>query len=95
MNTATCTEWKNDHKTSESRVFKHCQKAQMTIININVWTDSSNKHWLTICIVTCTCFTATMRRLHVYYATQYNTGHKVLSANLHYMHTINWIHASF
>lgn len=36
MNTAACTEWKNDHKTSESRVFKHCQKAQMTIININV-----------------------------------------------------------
>lgn len=32
MNTAAYTEWKNDHKTSESTVFKHCQKAQTTII---------------------------------------------------------------
>lgn len=89
MNTATCTEWKNDHKTSEGRVFKHCQKAQMTIININVWTDSSNKHWLTICIVT--CFTATMRRLHAYYATKYNTGHKVFfgKSALHAYHKLN------
>lgn len=34
MNTAAYTEWKNDHKTSESTVFKHCQKAQTTIIKL-------------------------------------------------------------
>lgn len=34
LNTAAYTEWKNDHKTSESTVFKHCQKAQTTIIKL-------------------------------------------------------------
>lgn len=34
LNTTAYTEWKNDHKTSESTVFKHCQKAQMTIIKL-------------------------------------------------------------
>lgn len=65
MNTAAYTEWKNDHKTSESTVFKHCQKAQTTIITtiIKLLHILMNELILVInidlTICTVTCFTAT------------------------------------
>lgn len=57
------------------------------IIN-NEWTDSSDKHCLTICTVT--CFTATMRRLHAYYATlQYRSQSFIGKSALHAYHKLN------
>lgn len=56
-------------------------------IIINEWTDSSDNHWLTICTVT--CFTATMRRLHAYYATQYNSQSFIGKSASHAYHKLN------
>lgn len=88
MNTAAYTEWKNDHKTSESsfQALPESTNDHYKII-INEWTDSSDKHWLTICTVT--CFTATMRRLHAYYATQYNSQSFIGKSASHAYHKLN------
>lgn len=92
MNTAAYTEWKNDHKTSESTVFKHCQKAQTTIIKLlhvlmNELILVINID-LTICTVT--CFTATMKRLHAYYATlQYRSQSFISKSASHAYHKLN------
>lgn len=57
-------------------------------IIINEWSDSSDKHWLTICTVT--CFTATMRRLHAYYATlQYRSQSFISKSASHAYHKLN------
>lgn len=92
MNTAAYTEWKNDHKTLESTVFKHCQKAQTTIIKLlhvlmNELILVINID-LTICTVT--CFTATMKRLHAYYATlQYRSQSFISKSASHAYHKLN------
>lgn len=96
MNTAAYTEWKNDHKTSESTVFKHCQKAQTTIITtiIKLLHVLMNELILVInidlTICTVTCFTATMKRLHAYYATlQYRSQSFISKSASHAYHKLN------
>lgn len=68
----------NDHYNDHYKIFT-C---------INEWTDSSDKHWLTICTVT--CFTATMRRLHAYYAIlQYRSQSFISKSASHAYHKLN------
>lgn len=90
MNTAAYTEWKNDHKTSESTVFKHCQKAQTTIIKLLLMNELILVINIDLTICTVTCFTATMKRLHAYYATlQYRSQSFISKSASHAYHKLN------
>lgn len=90
MNTAAYTECKNDHKTSESTVFKHCQKAQTTIIKLLLMNELILVINIDLTICTVTCFTATMKRLHAYYATlQYRSQSFISKSASHAYHKLN------